>query len=67
MTEISLHNPFPASEVARWDFETDIAVIGFGAAGACASIGPAETGAKVMLFDRGSGRGGAPGLWGGGI
>lgn len=67
MTEISLHKPYPASEVAQWDFETDIAVIGFGAAGACASIEAAEVGAKVMLFERGSGSGGASGLSGGEI
>ena len=38
MAEISLHRPYPASDVAAWDFETDVAVIGFGAAGASAAI-----------------------------
>lgn len=67
MAEISLHKPFPASEVAGWDYECDVAVIGFGAAGACASIEAAEAGAKVILFERNSGSGGASGLSGGEI
>jgi len=67
MTEISLHKPYPASEVARWDFETEVAIIGFGAAGACAAIEAAEAGANVMLFERGSGSGGASALSGGEI
>ena len=67
MAEISLHKPYPASEVESWDFETDVAIIGFGAAGACASIEAAEAGAKVTLFERGSGSGGASGLSGGEI
>lgn len=67
MTEISLHKPYPAAEVAQWDFETDVAVIGFGATGACAAIEAASAGAKVMLFDRNSGSGGASALSGGEI
>ncbi|MCP5395233.1 MAG: FAD-dependent oxidoreductase [Sphingomonadaceae bacterium] len=67
MAEISLHRPFPASEVTGWDFETDVAVIGFGATGACAAIEAATAGAKVMLFERNSGSGGASGLSGGEI
>ena len=67
MAEISLHRPFPASAVSQWDFETEVAVIGFGAAGACAGIAAADSGAKVMLFERNSGSGGASGLSGGEI
>lgn len=67
MTEISRHAPFPAAEVAQWDFVTDVAVIGFGATGACAAIEAADAGAKVMLFERNSGSGGASGLSGGEI
>lgn len=67
MTEVSLHRPYPAAEVAAWDFETDVAIVGFGAAGACAAIEAAGTGAKVMLFERNSGSGGASGLSGGEI
>ena len=67
MPEISLHKPYPADAVSDWDFETDIAIIGFGAAGACAAIEAAEAGAKVILFERNSGSGGASGLSGGEI
>ncbi|ANI79798.1 FAD-dependent oxidoreductase [Sphingobium sp. EP60837] len=67
MTEISLHRPYPAAKVQQWDFETDVAVIGFGATGACAAIEAAQGGARVMLFERGSGSGGASALSGGEI
>ncbi len=67
MSEVSLHRPFPASAVEQWDLETDVAVIGFGAAGACAAIEAADSGAQVMLFERNSGSGGASGLSGGEI
>lgn len=67
MTEISLHRPYPAAAVPRWDFVTEVAVIGFGAAGACAAIEAADAGAGVILFERNSGSGGASGLSGGEI
>lgn len=67
MAEISLHRPFPASSVIAWDYETDVAIIGFGAAGASAAIEAATGGAQVMLFERGSGSGGASALSGGEI
>lgn len=67
MAEVSLYSPYPASEVARWDFETDVAIIGFGATGACAAFEAADAGVKVMLFERNSGSGGASGLSGGEI
>jgi 3-oxo-5alpha-steroid 4-dehydrogenase len=67
MTEISRHWPYPATEVPGWDFETDVAIVGFGAAGACAAIEAADAGARVMLFERGSGSGGASALSGGEI
>ena len=67
MPEISLHKPYPAQDVPQWDYETDVAVIGFGAAGACAAIEAADAGAGVMLFERNSGSGGASALSGGEI
>lgn len=67
MAEISLHKPYPVDEVAAWDYETDVAIVGFGATGACAAIEAADAGAKVMLFERNSGSGGASGLSGGEI
>lgn len=67
MAEISVHKPYPVHEVAAWDYETDVAIVGFGATGACAAIEAAGAGAKVMLFERNSGSGGASGLSGGEI
>lgn len=67
MAEVSIHKPCPASDVAVWDYEADVAIIGFGATGACAAIEAADAGAKVMLFERNSGSGGASGLSGGEI
>lgn len=67
MAEVSLHRPRPLSEVSAWDYETDVAIVGFGATGACAAIEAADAGAKVMLFERGSGSGGASALSGGEI
>ncbi|MEY2925689.1 MAG: hypothetical protein RL367_166, partial [Pseudomonadota bacterium] len=67
MVEFSLHRPCPAADVPHWDMETDVAIIGFGAAGVCAAIEAAQAGAKVVLFERNSGSGGASGLSGGEI
>ena len=67
MAEVSLYHPYPANDVATWDYETDVAIVGFGATGACAAIEAADAGAKVMLFERNSGSGGASGLSGGEI
>lgn len=67
MAEISLHRPFPVAKVPQWDVESDVAVIGFGAAGASAAIEAADAGAHVTLFERNSGSGGASGLSGGEI
>ncbi len=67
MADISLHTPYPAADVASWDMETDIVIIGFGATGACAAIEAAQAGTDVKLFERNSGSGGASGLSGGEI
>ncbi|SLK00828.1 FAD-dependent oxidoreductase [Novosphingobium mathurense] len=67
MTEFSLHRALPVAEVPEWHFDTDVVVIGFGAAGACAAIEAAEAGARVTLFERNSGSGGASALSGGEI
>lgn len=67
MTGVSLHRPLPLAEVPQWDLACDVAVVGFGAAGACAALAARETGAAVMLFERNAGSGGASGLSGGEI
>lgn len=48
----------------QWDEEVDVAVVGFGGAGASAAIEAADNGAKVMAIDRFQG-GGATGISGG--
>ncbi|WP_179041573.1 FAD-binding protein [Sphingobium lactosutens] len=42
---------------ANWDAETDVAIVGFGGAGACAALEAHENGAKVMILDRFAGGG----------
>ena len=46
-------------DISEWGIETDVAVIGFGGAGACASIEAADAGADVHLFDLASASGGS--------
>ncbi len=67
MPEPSLHRPISSHAVENWDLETDVLVIGFGAAGACAAIEAAEAGASVTILERNSGSGGASALSGGEI
>ncbi|MFM2371572.1 MAG: hypothetical protein RIS85_1294 [Pseudomonadota bacterium] len=67
MTAYSQHKPLAIADVPQWDFETDVAVIGFGATGACAAIEACAGGARVLLFERSSGSGGASALSGGEI
>ena len=67
MSDISVARPFAHEQVERWDAETDVAIVGFGAAGACAAIEAASAGASVTLFEAASGSGGASALSGGEI
>ena len=67
MSDFSTARPFSHEQVERWDAETDVAIVGFGAAGACAAIEAAEAGAAVMLLEAASGSGGASALSGGEI
>ena len=43
--------PRRASELGQWDQETDVLIIGFGAAGACAAIEAAESGAETLVLE----------------
>jgi len=54
--------PRRVSEVADWDLETDVAVIGFGGAGACAAIEAADADADVTIFEQASAGGGSTAL-----
>src|SRR5262249_16599739 len=53
--------------VPRWDFECDVLVLGFGAAGACAALEAARGGARVLLVESAGGNGGTSALSGGEI
>src|SRR5512139_2013317 len=52
-------------DVAAWDVETDVAIVGFGAAGACAAIEARSAGATVQVFEVAAGHGGCAALSGG--
>jgi len=54
--------PRKRSDVPAWDFETDVAVVGFGGAGGCAAVEAADGGADVMIFELASSSGGTTAL-----
>src|SRR5690242_6086456 len=56
--------PMEATVPGDWDLEADVVVVGFGAAGACAALEAAASGASVLVLDR-FGGGGATALSGG--
>lgn len=51
--------------VPQWDMETDVAIIGFGAAGSCAAIEARDAGATVDIFEVAGDAGGSA-WWSGG-
>jgi 3-oxo-5alpha-steroid 4-dehydrogenase len=51
--------PVRLSDVPGWDIETDIIIVGFGGAGACAALEASDAGAEVTLFELSSESGGA--------
>ena len=52
-------------EIARFDEEADVVVVGLGAAGAAAAIEAARAGARCIVLERASGGGGTSALSGG--
>ena len=54
--------PRRLSDVAQWDIETDVAIVGFGGAGACAAIEASDAGAEVCIFEVSAASGGATAL-----
>lgn len=54
--------PRKLSDVPGWDYETDVAVVGFGGAGACAAIEASDAGADVIILELASTSGGTTAL-----
>lgn len=48
--------------IPEFDFETEVAIVGFGGAGGCAALEARRAGRNVMLFERASGSGGSTAL-----
>ncbi|WP_227980569.1 FAD-dependent oxidoreductase [Nocardia spumae] len=59
--------PRPASEIAHYDIDTDVLVVGYGCAGAAAAFEAATAGARVLVLDRAGGPGGSSAMSGGEI
>jgi succinate dehydrogenase/fumarate reductase flavoprotein subunit len=51
----------------KWTRETDVLIIGYGGAGACAAIEAHDAGAKVLILEKLAESGGNTGISGGGI
>ena len=62
MRETNPTQPRRLADVSQWNHETDVAIVGFGGAGACAAIEAADAGAKVSLFEVASASGGSTAL-----
>ncbi|MBU6268953.1 MAG: FAD-dependent oxidoreductase [Sphingomonadales bacterium] len=56
---------FPLDDVTHWDLETDVAIVGFGIAGACAAIEARQAGATVDIFEVAAAGGGSTAQSGG--
>jgi 3-oxo-5alpha-steroid 4-dehydrogenase len=54
--------PRNSKDIEHWDIDTDIAIIGFGGAGASAAIEAADAGSKVCIFELASASGGSTAL-----
>jgi len=54
-----------ARDVARFDEEADVVVVGLGCAGACAALEAADAGADVLVLERAGGGGGTSAYSGG--
>jgi succinate dehydrogenase/fumarate reductase flavoprotein subunit len=67
MQPYSPSRPCRLGDVAAFDFEADVVVAGFGAAGASAALEAAAAGVRVTLFEVASGCGGTSALAGGDI
>ena len=55
-------SPVPIADVAQWDDEADVVVVGFGAGGTAAAWEAANAGASVLVLERSGAAGGAAAL-----
>jgi succinate dehydrogenase/fumarate reductase flavoprotein subunit len=55
MSDITKPAVLKAADIAVWNDEADLIVVGFGMAGACAAIEARAKGADVLVLERGSG------------
>ena len=51
MSESNPWRPRRFEDIDQWQIETDVAIVGFGGAGACAAIEAADAGAEVAIFE----------------
>lgn len=63
--KFSTGRPLSVDEVPQWDLVTDVAIVGFGAAGSCAAIEARAAGVSVDIFEVASAPGGSSSLSGG--
>lgn len=54
--------PRRSSNVNQWEIETDVAIVGFGGAGACAAIEASDAGAEVCIVEVSAASGGSTAL-----
>lgn len=62
---VSPIEPVPVAQVATWDDEADVVVVGLGCAGACAAVEAAEAGASVLVLEAAAMGGGTSAMSGG--
>jgi len=67
MTAATDHTPVDISDIAGFDHETDVLVVGFGCAGAAAALSANAAGADTILLEKLTGGGGSSALSGGEI
>ncbi len=58
MSSDAKYSVVDASQLAKWDAEADVVIVGMGAAGCCAAIEARAAGADVLVLERASGAGG---------
>ena len=54
--------PKSLSEVAEWDMEADVVIVGYGGAGTCAALEADNAGSSVIIFEAASAGGGSTAL-----